>query len=295
LTQLDVERLVNEMTQYLDLFAPAFQRPEQLERSKIYLRGLLGGAQRKNTEQMALELEENVRSMQHFIGQSTWKAEPVRVIHQRLVVESLGEPDGVALIDESGMVKQGEESVGAAAQYCGSVGKVANSQVGVYLGYASRTGYSLIDGQLFMPEVWFDEAHAAKRAACGVPEKLTFHTKPEISLELLSGALERGALPFAWVAADELYGDSPAFRDGVAKLNKWYFTEIKCSTLVWRAPPEVYVPTWSGRGRHPTRLRLRHPNDHPVRVDELASAIPPQGWTRATIKEGSTPLVHPKG
>jgi SRSO17 transposase len=232
-------------------------------------------------------LEENVRSLQHFIGQSSWKAEPVRAIHQRLVVESLGEPDGVALIDESGMVKQGEESVGVAAQYCGSVGKVANSQVGVYLGYASRTGYSLIEGQLFLPEAWFDEAHAAKRATCGVPEKLTFHTKPEIGLELLSGALERGALPFAWVAADELYGDSPAFRDGVAKLNKWYFTEIKCSTLIWRAPPEVYVPTWSGRGRHPTRLRLRHSNDHPVRVDELVSAIPAEGWTRATIKEGS--------
>ncbi len=82
----------------------------------------------------------NVRDLQHFIGQSRWDQEPVVAIHQRLVGETLGEPDGVVLIDESGIVKQGEDSVGAARQYCGSVGKVANSQVGIYLGYVSSKG-----------------------------------------------------------------------------------------------------------------------------------------------------------
>jgi SRSO17 transposase len=152
LTQQDIEQFVDEMANYVELFEPAFQRCEQLEWSKVYLRGLLGDAPRKNIEQMALGLEENVRSMQHYIGQSTWKQEPVITIHQGLVAETLGEVDGVALIDESGVVKQEDDSVGVAAQYCGSVGKVANSQVGVYLGYASRQGYSLIEGQLFMPE-----------------------------------------------------------------------------------------------------------------------------------------------
>ena len=78
--------------------------------------------------------------------------EPLLAIHQQIVAETLGEPDGVVLIDESGVVKQGEHSVGVAHQYCGSVGKVANSQVGVYLGYVSRKGYSVIAGRLFMPE-----------------------------------------------------------------------------------------------------------------------------------------------
>ena len=55
-------------------------------------------------------------------------------------------------------------------QYCGSVGKVANGQVGVYLGYASRKGYSLVEGQLFMPDEWFEADHAERRKACGVPE-----------------------------------------------------------------------------------------------------------------------------
>jgi SRSO17 transposase len=287
LTEQDIEQFVSEMTDYMDMFGPAFQRVEQLEWSKVYLRGLLGDASRKNIERIALELDEKVRSLQYFIGQSPWKAEPVIETHQRLVAETLGEADGVALIDESGMVKQGDDSVAVAAQYCGSVGKIANSQVGVYLGYASRKGYSLIEGQLFVPEMWFDEEHAAKRAACGVPANLKSQTKPEIGLELLQRAIQRGSLPFQWVAADELYGDSPAFRDGVAELNKWYFTEIKCTTMIWRSRPEVHIPEWKGRGRRPTRLRLCNPADHPICVKELAPAIPKDGWTTATIKEGS--------
>lgn len=292
LTEQDIEQFMEEMTGYIEMFAPAFQRAEQLERSKAYLRGLLGDTPRKNVERMALDWGDKARSMQHFIGQSPWKPEPVIAIHQRLVAETLGEVDGVALIDESGMVKQGDDSVGVAAQYCGSVGKVANSQVGVYLGYASRKGYSLIEGQLFMPESWFDEEYADKRTACGVPEEVRPQTKPEIGLELLRRAIQRGGLPFAWVTADELYGDSPAFRDGVAELDKWYFTEIKCSTLIWRCRPEVYVPEWKGRGRRPTRLRLQNPADRPVSVQELVGSIPKEGWTIATIKEGSKgPIV----
>ena len=292
LTEQDIEQFLEEMTGYIEMFAPAFQRAEQLERSKAYLRGLLGDTPRKNVERMALDWGDKARSMQHFIGQSPWKPEPVIAIHQRLVAETLGEVDGVALIDESGVVKQGDDSVGVAAQYCGSVGKVANSQVGVYLGYASRKGYSLIEGQLFMPESWFDEEYVDKRTACGVPEEVRRQTKPEIGLELLRRAIQRGGLPFAWVTADELYGDSPAFRDGVAELNKWYFTEIKCSTLLWRCRPEVYVPEWKGRGRRPTRLRLRNPADRPVSVQELVGSIPKEGWTIATIKEGSKgPIV----
>jgi SRSO17 transposase len=292
LTEQDVEQFMCEMTSYIEKFGPAFARTEQLEWSKAYVHGLLGDAQRKNVERMALEMGERVRSMQHFIGQSPWPQEPVIGIHQRLVAETLAEVDGVALIDESGVVKQGDHSVGAAAQYCGSVGKVANSQVGVYLGYASRKGYSLIEGQLFMPEAWFDDEYAAKRTACGLSEDLEFQTKPEIGLKLLQRALQRGSLPFTWVAADELYGDSPAFRDGVAKLNKSYYTEIKGTTSIWRRRPEVYVPDWKGRGRRPTRLRLRNPADYPISVRELVRLIPRETWTTATIKEGSKgPIV----
>lgn len=292
LSEHDIERFLEEMRDYMVLFAPAFQRPEQLGHSETYVRGLLGDAMRKNVEQMALGLGENVRNLQYFVGQSPWKIEPVIAIHQRLVAETLGEADGVALIDESGIVKQGSCSVGVAAQYCGSVGKIANSQNGVYLGYVSRKGYSLIEGQLFMPESWFDEDHQEQRSACGVPADLKAQTKPEIGLELLQRAIERKSLPFQWVAADELYGDAPAFRDGVAALNKWYFTEIKCSTRIWTSRPQVYLPEWKGRGRRPIRLRLRNEQDHPLRVDDLVATLPAEAWSKATIKDGSKgPIV----
>jgi SRSO17 transposase len=287
LTDQDIHNFVDEMTEYIEMFKPAFRRPEQLEWSQRYLQGLLGGAIRKNVERMALELGENVRSMQHFVGQSPWEEEPVVAIHQRLVGETLGEADGVALIDESSVVKQGDNSVGVGAQYCGSVGKTANGQVGVHLGYVSRKGYSLIEAQLFVLEEWFNEAHAEKRRQCGIPEDLVYQTKPEIALKLLQKAIKRGSLLIQWVAADELYGDSPAFRDGVAEMNKWYFTEIKCNTPVWSVRPEMHVPEWKGHGRHPTQLRLCHPSDRPTQVNELAAGIPKAGWTRATIKEGS--------
>ena len=116
LTDQDLGCFMDEMRVYVEMFEPAFRRPEQLEWSQSYMYGLLGDASRKNIERIALELGENVRSMQHFIGQSPWEAEPVLAIHQRQVGETLGEADGVALIDESSVVKQGEESVGVAAQ-----------------------------------------------------------------------------------------------------------------------------------------------------------------------------------
>ncbi|MDP3596127.1 MAG: IS701 family transposase, partial [Nitrospirota bacterium] len=279
LSTKDVKLFLKESTKYMKLFKPAFQRVEQIKKSLTYLHGLLGNTTRKNVEQMALGQKEKVRSLQYFVGQSQWETEPVIAIHQGLISKSLGEEDGVMLIDESSSVKQGVASVGVAAQYCGSVGKIANGQVGVYLGYASRKGYSLIEGRLFMPGQWLEEGHTEQRQVCGVPEGLEFKTKPEIGLELLKSAIQRGELPFFWVAADALYGDSPAFRDGVAATGKSYFTAIKDNTLIWCSPPKVHVPPWSGHGRHPTRLRLSDKRKHPIPVKELVQKIQKQDWT----------------
>jgi SRSO17 transposase len=292
LSDKDVEQFGTELDDYVKQFEPAFRRREQWQWGGRYIRGLLGDTVRKTIERMALEMGYNVRDMQHFMGQSRWSKEAAVQRHQGLVAQSLGEADGVMLVDESGVVKQGQASVGVAAQYCGSVGKVANSQVGVHVGYVSRQGYTLLDSGLFMPEDWFDEAHRQRRQACGVPAELTYQTKPQIALALLQAAVKRNEhleapLPFQWVAADALYGDSPAFRDGVAALDKWYFTEVKSTTLVWLQRPEVYLPAWKGRGRRPTRLRLCQPSDKAVPVQGLAAQIPASAWTRATIKEGS--------
>jgi SRSO17 transposase len=292
LAEEDIHHMVDELEGYYQEFEPAFERRDQAAHGWVYLKGLLSDLPRKVTERIALRFGKCVRSLQHFIGQSPWGCERLLKKQQALVVETLGELDGVILVDESGMVKQGGNSVGVSSQYCGSVGKVANSQVGVYLGYASRKGHSFLDAGLFLPEKWFEESHKDLRKACGVPEELGYRTKPEIALELLKNALARGELPCKWVAADELYGDSPDFRDGIADLGKWYFAEVRCTTRLWLERPEVEVPPWKGRGRHPARLRLKNPEEKAIQVDELAQQLPKETWVRARIKEGAKgPLV----
>ena len=128
LSPRDVDGLVDELTIYHARFGPAFRRPEQFYWSGIYLNGLLGDEPRKSIEPIALQAGVNVRDLQYFVGQSPWPINPAISIHQQMIDETLGEDDAVAIIDESGVVKQGEDSVGVDHQYCGSVGKVANCQ-----------------------------------------------------------------------------------------------------------------------------------------------------------------------
>jgi SRSO17 transposase len=283
----DVEQFVDALAAYHAAFAEAFRRPEQGTWAAVYLNGLLSEQPRKTIERIALTQGVNVRDLQHFLGQSTWATEPVIDRHQQLVAATLGAPEGVVLVDESGVVKQGGDSVGVAPQYCGAVGKVANCQVGVYLGYTSPHGYTLLDARLYVPETWFATEQAVRRAQCSIPHDVTFQTKPDLALELLRALVRRGHVPFQWVAADALYGDTPAFLDGVADLGKWYFVEVACSTRVWWRQPELYVPTRTGRGRRPTKLRLRYPYQRPRRVDAMLRRIPRRMWQRYVIKEGS--------
>lgn len=292
LTSRDVRGMLDRLAAYHAHFAPAFARCDQARWAEIYLRGLLSDCERKSIEPMALHLGVPIRPLQHFIGQSTWPIEPIIAQHQRLVGATLGEEDGVFLVDESGVVKQGQDSVGVGHQYCGAVGKVANAQVGVYLGYASRTGYTLLDSHLFVPEVWFSEAYADKRHATDLPTTLVYKSKPEIALELLARAVARGHVPGRWLAADALYGNSPAFRDGVAALKLSYFTAVSCDTLIWRRQVALVVPPYCGKGRKPTKLKRKTPSNAPYRIDELATRVPTRAWKRMTIKEGSKgPLV----
>jgi len=292
LTPRDVSGLLDQLAAYHAHFDPAFARSEQTYRAEMYLRGLLSECERKSIEPMALHLGVPIRPLQYFIGQSTWSIEPIIAQHQLLVGSTLAEEDGVFLADECGVVKQGHHSVGVAPQYCGSVGKVANAQLGVYLGYASRKGYTLLDGQLFIPELWFGLALVRMREATEMPTTLSFQTKPEIALELLRQALARGSVSARWLATDALYGNSPAFLSGVAALSLYYFTAISCDTLIWRRQVALVVPYSSGKGRKPSRVRLKTPSNAPYRVDELAKRLPKSAWKRTTIKEGSKgPIV----
>jgi SRSO17 transposase len=288
----DVEAALADLAAYADHFLPDFQRKDQPPWAYRYLQALLSDHTRKSIEPMALAHGFSVRSMQAFIAESPWPTAPLLQRHQLLVAQTLGEDDAVFLIDESGIPKQGVHSAAVAPQYCGALGKVANCQVGVFVGYASRKGYTLLDGQLFVPEDWFGDDHAALREAVGMPAQLAFQTKPELAVHLLRAIVERKSVRARWVAADALYGDSPAFRDDVAALGLWYFTEVACSTLIWRRHPALIIPPWSGKGRKPSRKRLKTPSNRAYRVDELLRRLPKTAWVRGTVKEGSKgPIV----
>src|SRR5436190_3577082 len=142
--------------------------------------GQFSKLERKSIEPMALQIEGgNIRGLQRFISDGVWDEEQMVWNYHQLVADEMGDADGVLMFDETGFVKKGHDSVGVARQYCGTLGKVENAQVGVFAGYASRHGYALVDKRLFLPEAWFTDGYAARRLPCQVPTEVTFQSKPQ--------------------------------------------------------------------------------------------------------------------
>lgn len=293
LTPEEIDALADELVDYHAEFADLYYRVEQAHWGQKYLQGLMSPIERKAIQPMAMALEGgNVQAMQQFIGQGRWQDEKLLEKHWQLVDETLGEEDGVYIVDESGFPKKGEHSVGVARQWCGVLGKVANCQVGVFGAYVSRQGYTLVDHRLFLPEEWFDDDHRERWEKCGIPDGTAYQTKPEIALQMLQAVVAHGGLRFQWVTCDELYGRSTDFLDGVAELGRWYYAEVPHNTRMWKRRPETGVPEWSGRGRRPTRERLLPDEPASERVDEIAADLKPGDWHPYKIKEGSKgPMV----
>jgi len=293
LTPEEIEGLADELVDYHSEFAHLYYRTEQAHWAHKYLQGLMLPIERKAIQPMAMALEGgNIQAMQQFIGQGRWQDQKLIHKHWQLVDESLGEEDGVYIVDESGFPKKGQHSVGVARQWCGALGKVDNCQVGVFGAYVSRQGYTLVDERLYLPQEWFDQDHQARWQKCGIPEETTFQTKPQLALEMLRAALRQGSLPFRWVTCDEVYGGNADFLDGVADLDRWYMAEVAHDTRVWTTRPRTEVPAWSGRGRRPSKAQLVRGECQSQRVDEIAAQLKPESWQAYVIKEGSKgPIV----
>jgi len=293
LTPQEIEGLADELASYHAEFADLYYRVEQAHWGCMYLQGLVAPFESKAIQPMAMALEGgNIQAIQQFIGQGRWQDEKLLKKHWQLVNGTLGEEDGVWIVDGSGFPKKGEHSVGVARQWCGQLGKVENCQVGVFAAYASRKGYTLLDRRLYLPEKWFDEDHRELWQECGIPDSTAFKTKPELALEMLTVVVAEGSLNFRWVACDEAFGKDEAFLDGVAGLDRWYFAEVPHNTQVWETRPRMAVPTWMGRGRRPTKERLLPGEPAPERVDAIAAAVSEEDWKAYLIKEGSKgPLV----
>lgn len=290
----DVEVLGEELLAYHARFHPLFQRTEQRTWSLAYLQGQLLELDRKSIEPMALALAAgNVQAMQEFISVSPWDDDRILQQHQALVAETLGDrATGVLILDGCDFPKQGTHSVGVARQWCGALGKRANCQASVVAAYASARGYTLVDRRLFLPEAWFTDAYAARRARCEVPLDVTFQTHNALAWEVLRTLHQRRVLPFDWVTFDEAFGRDTVLLDRVAGLGLSYLAEVPHDTRVWPVRPQTAIPPAKRRGRRPRRVRLCPGEAPSVRVDALAASLPRRAWRRRVIKEGAKgPIV----
>jgi SRSO17 transposase len=294
LASRDVEALADELVAYHAHFAPLFQRSEQRTWALAYLHGQLLDLDRKSIEPMALALAGgDVQGMQQFISLGAWADERVLEKHQDLVADTLGDAEtGVLILDGCDFPKQGSYSVGVARQWCGALGKGANCQASVVACYASKHGYTLVDRRLYLHHSWFTPDYRSRWERCGIPEDISFPTRPDLAADIVTTLRTRQVLPFQWGTCDEAYGQNPAFLDRISALGLYYLAEVPHDTRVWVKRPPTAVPARGKRGPAPTRERLTADAAAPVRVEELAAQMLRSQWQRFQIKEGAKgPMV----
>jgi SRSO17 transposase len=246
--------------------APRFARTEPRRRVLAYLRGLLGNVGRKNGWQLAEHAGERTPDgMQRLLATADWDPDLVRDDLRGYVVEHLGDPGAVLVVDETGFLKKGTTSVGVQRQYSGTAGKVDNCQLGVFLAYASGTGRAFIDRELYLPRVWTEDP--ARCRAARVPQQVEFRTKPQLARVMLERALD-AEVPASWVTADEVYGGDPALRGWLEGRGLSYVLAVKgteplvmatqgsatASQLAASLPAEQWVACSAGHGAKGRRL-----------------------------------------
>jgi SRSO17 transposase len=243
-----------------------FARAEPRRRALAYLRGLLGPVGRKNGWQLAEHAgEATPDGMQRLLATADWDPDLVRDDLRAYVVEHLGDPAAVLVVDETGFLKKGTTSVGVQRQYSGTAGKVDNCQLGVFLAYASAKGRAFIDRELYLPRSWTNDP--ARCRAARVPAQVGFQTKPQLARVLLERALDAG-VPAAWVTADEVYGGDPALRCWLEDRGVSYVVAVKgtqplgtatqesatAAQLAASVPVEQWVACSAGHGAKGRRL-----------------------------------------
>jgi SRSO17 transposase len=238
--------------------APYFERAEPRQRAMAYIRGLVSITERKNGWQLAeLAGEATPDGMQRLLNTAKWDADRVRDDLQEYILTHLADPEAVLVVDETGFLKKGTKSVGVAAQYTGTVGKIANSQIGVFLAYANRYGAVLLDRELYLHADWEKDPKRCQEAE--VPEeRRTTIPKPTLAKQMLERAFAHG-VKAAWVTGDTVYG-------GDYKLRSWLEERLQ--------PYVLAVPKNQ-------RIGLTH------RADAVVASWEASRWQRLSAGEGS--------
>ncbi len=285
----DISRFMEELKGFHSQFADCFSREEPRENLYYYMVGQMSPLERKSIEPIALNVESaKVRAMQHFLSDIDWDEERILSRYHGMVAEDLGDAEGVVIFDESGFVKKGNDSVGVSRQYCGNIGKVENSQVGVYTAYASRHGYAFLDSRLFIPEKWFGEDYAERRKKCKLPDDASFNTKPQLAVEMLEKIVAEGVIPFRYVAADSIYGNSPEFLDAVEKIpGVTYLVSLPPNTLCWLQETTAIEKSYRYGGQKRTKNIRLEAEKKPVTFEKIAKGMNDYFWYRRTVSEGA--------
>jgi SRSO17 transposase len=240
--------------------AGRFSRVEPRRRAGAFLLGLLAGLPRVNCWTIAEHAGESTPDgMQHLLARASWDTDGVRDDLRSYVVDHLGDPDAVLVVDETGDVKKGSATVGVQRQYTGTAGRIENAQVGVYLVYAGARGHAFIDRSLYLPKSWTGDAD--RRAEAGVPAKVQFATKPSLARTMITRTLDAG-VPAGWVAGDEVYGADPQLRAELEQRGIGYVLAVASNHRV--TTPAGTAP-----------------------AAELASTLPARAWQRHSCGAGA--------
>jgi SRSO17 transposase len=295
LEDTDVEGFVEELQRFHAAFADCFVRKESRENAYTYLVGRFSSLERKTIEPIAQHVEgsRSVRSMQRSLSDGVLDETHALQVYHHMVNDEMGESDGVLVFDESGIVKKGTHSAGVARQYCGTVGKVDNCQIGVYASYVSRQGYALVDKRLYLPESWFQDASAQRRQKCQIPPDLTFQTKPQQAAEMLLNIYKQGIVPFKYVVADTVYGNNLEFLEAAEQcIGTTYFVAMPATTMCWKQRPLTTTKTYHVKGQQRSKRILKPPARDPLTVAQLAHSLHPSCWHRRVVSEGTKGAIE---
>jgi SRSO17 transposase len=195
----------------LGRMAGKFRRRESRQQAGKYVDGLMSELAVKNGWTLAERAADRTPDrMQRLLNRAVWdEAAAIGVVAQ-FVVEALHSPLAVVVLDESGQEKKGEHTAGVKRQYVGCAGRVANAVNVVYATYASPRGHAIVAARPYLPKDW--AADPDRRQAAGVPAQVTFRTKPQLAMDILTDLHNGGLLP-AWATGDEVYGRDRALRE----------------------------------------------------------------------------------
>ncbi|MDP2647179.1 MAG: IS701 family transposase, partial [Desulfobacterales bacterium] len=295
LKKTDVKDFANELNGFHEQFRDCFQRSESRDHFFKYMSGQFSDLERKSIEPIALAVKDgNVRAMQRFVSDTPWDDNNMATKYRSMVNDDMDSPNGAIIFDESGFLKKGDDSVGVGRQYCGTIGKVDNCQVGVFAAYASENGYALVDKRLFIPEYWFSDNYQERREKCNLPEDIVFQTKPQIAVEMLNAIVSEKILPFKYILADTIYGESPDFINTVETLpDTTYFVSVSKDTLCWLKRPMTVVKQYKWGGEIKSKTILSDKNQNPMTIEDLAKNINSYFWYRREVSEGTKgPIVY---